>query len=146
MIYELGMLQQTCEFARRAKKKARKSAFLEAWSIHARNLLDIFYFDTPNKRLHPDDVIAEDFFDNSSAWRDCRPTQSEEMKTLSGRISKEIAHLTYTRTNFGTHGPKWPNSRITNEFRNVGRIFYHNVSADHIGKEFKSFFASTTKK
>lgn len=141
LIYEFGMLQQTCELARTEDVRARKSAFLESFAIHARNLLDFFYSPAgPKKYPQPDDVIAEDFFDSPSSWHNNRPAKSEVMKSLHRRVAKEIAHLTYERLNNMTVGPKWPNSQIANEMRAVILKFKELAPANRIGKNFNSFF------
>lgn len=143
LIYEFGMLQQTCELARHEEVRARKNAFLESWTIHARNLFDFFYSSQrPDKKPRADDVIAEDFFDCYSTWRSVRPSPSADLSKLGRRVGKEIAHLTYTRADSGPTGPKWPNSRITNEFRMIILKFREVVPADCVGRKFSTYFSS----
>jgi hypothetical protein len=48
---------------------SRFNLTLESFVIHARALLQFLYAETPR----PDDVIAEDFFEDPSAW----PARSE---------------------------------------------------------------------
>ncbi|MCX5792400.1 MAG: hypothetical protein NTY45_09370 [Elusimicrobia bacterium] len=137
IIYELGMLQQTCRFARAETIRGRKNAFLESWTIHARNLLYFFYSPNGSKKCpRRDDVIAEDFFNEESVWRLKRPTKSLIMKNFNRRVGKEIAHLTYV----GAFGLQWPNSRITNEIREICLRFYEVVPSSRIGPKFVNFF------
>jgi len=135
------MLQRTCEFARQEEENEKRNAFFESWGIHARNLLSFFYSPTDSKYCpRPDDVIAEDFFDNDSKWRTNRPDKSQTLIALAKRIGKEVAHLTYVRVNYGSVGPKWPISIVTNEMRRIILKFYELVPSDWIGPEFKKFF------
>lgn len=146
LVFEFGMLQQTCESARVEDVRARKNAFLESFAIHARNLLDFFYSpDGPRKYPQPDDVIAEDFFDVASDWHNERPTKSDILASLHRRVNKEVAHLTYERLKNMTVGPSWPNSRITNEFREVILSFRKLAPACRLGEEFRRFFDAPTE-
>lgn len=137
VIYELGMLQQTCEFARNETERERRNAFLESWTIHARTLLNFLYSPAgPSKYPRPDDVIAEDYFDEASGWQLNRPIKSSSLEKFNQRVGKEIAHLTYS----GAFGQKWPNSRITNEIGAICVKFSEVVPSGRIGSEFVKFF------
>jgi hypothetical protein len=138
------MLQQTCESARLEDVRFKKCAFLESWTIHARNLLDFFYSPQgPKKQPRTDDVIAEDFFDEPFCWINNRPSPSDRLQELAKRVGREIAHLTYVRTDFGVTGPKWPSGRITNEFRQIIFKFCELVPSERIGQECVRFFKAT---
>lgn len=142
LIYEFGMLHQTCELARHEDVRAKKNAFLESWAMHARNLFDFFYSThEPTKKPRIDDVIAEDFFLDSSFWPSVRPNPSEDLTKLGKRVAKEIAHLTYARASAGPIGPKWPNSRLTNEFRTIVLKFRAVVPSEHVDSRFISYFS-----
>ena len=49
---------------------------------------------------NPDEIIAEDFFDEPERWQEYRLDKSELLKLIHWRVEKEMTHLTYTRMQF----------------------------------------------
>lgn len=144
IVYEFQMLQQTCELARAEEDVLRRNAFLESFTIHARNLLDFFYSPQgPKKFPKPDDVIAEDFFDDPTLWHTKRPGKSDILSTVHLRVGKEIAHLTYHRLSVTKTGKQWPNSRIANEIRTVFMRFKELAPPDRLSPVVAKFFDNT---
>jgi len=141
LIHEFQMLQQTCELARQEDNPIVRNAFLIAFAIHARNLLDFFYAPSGPKRWpREDDVIAEDFFDNPIEWWNSRPTKSQYLLALGARVGKEVAHLTYMRLRTMSKGRLWANSSITNEMRDILLHFQSLTPSTRMGQEFVAFF------
>ena len=88
------------------------NAILESFTVHARLLLDFLYSDHPKA----DDVIAEDFLEDPSAWQDQRPQQSQTVAAVHRRVGKEVAHLTYARHEITPEAKLWPFAAIAQEF------------------------------
>lgn len=88
--------------------KAVSNAFLNAMLMSARSLIAFLYSYNPRDS----DIVAEDFFDDPSAWHAKRVVPSPEMAdgTLMGSISKHLAHLTWDRTD--EEKPLWGGFRI----------------------------------
>ena len=71
------------------------NALLEAHTVHARALYAFFFQDCRK----PDDAVAGDFV---SQWASLRPTPGAALESVSPRVGKEIAHLTYGRLAYRT--------------------------------------------
>ncbi len=88
--YEFQMIQFISEKIPTAEGFAR-SALIESFAVHFRNLADFFY---PG-RLLDDDLTAANYFDSSNEWK---PTPASELlKESRIRANKEISHITYQR-------------------------------------------------
>jgi hypothetical protein len=70
-----------------------RDASLEAFLIHARNLID-FFIGPSNQR--PNDILASDFFVDPIVWRG---VQRSGLDRDRERIGRKLAHLTYHRIN-----------------------------------------------
>ncbi len=72
------------------------NAMLHSCLLAARNLCEFLY--SP-KQPRPDDIVAEDFFDNPDDWKKLRPPSQAEFEegSLAGIISRRLLHLTYER-------------------------------------------------
>ena len=77
-----------------------KNSLLESFVIHARNLIDFFNGKESKKE---DDILLRDFNINKDLYKvfDYHPLELEktEIEKQYDRMSKEISHLTYKRTN-----------------------------------------------
>jgi hypothetical protein len=71
---------------------AAQDAWLEAFLIHVRNLID-FFIGPSRKGL--DDIVAEDFFADPNTW--ARGVQRDGLDKVRARIGRKLAHLTYHR-------------------------------------------------
>lgn len=100
-----------------------KNAFLESFVIHARVLLQFLYDETPR----PDDVIAEDFFKDPSAWRSSRPAMTALLSTVRRRVGKEAAHLTYARQVVNPEDKPWEFLSIARDLRQAMALFFSST-------------------
>jgi hypothetical protein len=83
------------------------NALLESFTIHLRSLINFFYSDSAYAKS--DDILAEHYFSEKEYWGTIRPFHSkEELRKIKTRVSKEIAHLTYTRNKTSTIPNDWP--------------------------------------
>ncbi|MCC6653325.1 MAG: hypothetical protein IT348_19395 [Candidatus Eisenbacteria bacterium] len=90
------LLDSTTGFTSSRNERLKSNLLLHSFLLASRNLLAFLYSHDP--RLT--DLIAEDFFDSPSDWRRVRPSVAVEVTdgTISGNISKRLAHLTWDRT------------------------------------------------
>jgi hypothetical protein len=84
------------------------NALLESFLVHARSLIEFLYSADPR----PDDVAADDFFDDASVWRRERSSQTDLMMAVPRRVGKEIAHLTYSRLGVAPEQKTWSAMQI----------------------------------
>jgi len=108
------------------------NALLESFVVHVRALMDFLYNDNPK----PDDVIAEDYFENAEEWRKLRPVLSESLKQAKRRAGKEVAHLTYARIEVTPETKPWRFVDIANEIAAVLNTFLGNVPKSKLGKQW----------
>lgn len=97
LLYEIQMLNETGKIlstfnADPANDRDRiiQNALIESFALHARSLTAFLYPENPKA----DDVIADDFLDDYSAWQRRRPPMSSLLNTIHPRVGKEVAHLT----------------------------------------------------
>ena len=111
--------------------RVTNNAFIEAFGVHVRSLLDFFY-----TKGQDDDVVATHFFASSSVWENARPFKSkEDLQKIKNRINKEIAHLTYARQN--AKSKVWPFKEIQDDLNKVSEVFYSHVTKDLLGDRWK---------
>jgi hypothetical protein len=83
------------------------NALFESHTVHARALF-AFFFQGPNK---PEDAVASDYVRD---WPRIRPKPAAILNTVSPRVGKEIAHLTYGRLAYKTDDERqWRFTEIT---------------------------------
>lgn len=108
---------------------ALNNAVLESFTLHARILLNFLYAWEPK----PDDVIAEDYFDEPSQWLTVRPEKTETLNVMiPTRVGKEVAHLTYARLDITAEAKQWPFIQIANEINTVFNAFLNNVAKNRL--------------
>jgi len=100
LCYEIRMLLMTDLLLLRENKIPRDPGRLDEWTIHnalfeahtihARALYGFFFQDARK----PDDAVAGDYVMD---WSLNRPAPASVLGTVSPRVGKEIAHLTYGR-------------------------------------------------
>lgn len=97
-----------------------RNADIEAFAVHCRALTDFLY-----DKKKPRTYVAKDFFDESGTWTSKRPPKSSRLRTIAGRASAEVAHLSYDRAH---PAPPWDYSGIWADLSEVLRIFLANAS------------------
>lgn len=119
--YEMDMLLATACLLSKApgRPKAVGYAFLEAFLVHARNLIEFFHQDKPNKK-YPLDVRA---FDYAPKWKtnDVKRLARRLYRSHHGEISKRMSHLTLKRTEIEQE--TWDYSSIRNDLRTLWSTF-----------------------
>lgn len=103
------------------------NAMLETFLIHARNLIDFFYNDSPRK----DDVVAKDFV---SDWETLRPTFTVLLVETRDNANKHLTHLTYARIDL-TEPWKWHFEEIESNLVEVLNKFFETVSEECLCSE-----------
>jgi hypothetical protein len=116
-----------------------KNATLEAFTIHARSILDFFYLPEQNRPLHKDQVLADDYFhDDPSTWRSKRPERTPILNEVNNRVNREIAHLTYNRLEMLSIMNKWPALQIRDGLFMILGAFITLVPASRIDDELRT--------
>jgi hypothetical protein len=112
-----------------------KNALLEAFTVHARVLLNVFYPAKP--RL--DDVLASDYFDDPGAWERERPPLSPTLQMVDGRVGKEVAHLTYARLAVTPEQKLWPFIEIARDMARVVIEFDRLAPVLRLGSQWREY-------
>lgn len=103
--YEYQMLRTIArEVSTGMRPQLLTNALLESFVIHLRALIDFFY---PPERTKPDDMLATDYFPDSTTWETARPPISDVLRNARTRAHKEIAHLTYARLDVTSDTKPW---------------------------------------
>jgi hypothetical protein len=78
-----------------------RNALMEAFAIHARNLLDFLY-----EKPRGDDASACHYLkDPAEWWTTEKPTVPDHLRR---RVNKEVTHLTYERLKVPPDKKRWP--------------------------------------
>lgn len=137
VIYEIKMLIETSQME--GKNCNQHNAILESFLIHTRNLID-FLWRNPK---YPDDVSVNDFLND-----DFLELSDEIHKDLTNKISKHLAHITYTR-NKPKENKGWEKEKILNIVHQRLDEFFCRVDKDLLGEEwhngFKDYWNSIQK-
>lgn len=88
-VYEIKMLRTTYQLLSCTTEQGRANAFIESFIIHARVLID--FFESEPKR---DDAVAAHF---TRAGTFAAVATKSISRDLRRKMSKQIAHLTYSR-------------------------------------------------
>lgn len=134
--YEIGMLVKTCKEIEKCpptdpEKRTYHNALLESFTIHTRNLYDFLY-----EYGRSDDIVAIDYSDQVTAWRDPKP---DSLVCIKNEISKRLAHLTYRRTEIGPEAKSWPVGRIANDLKEVLQRFLDHVDEEKLHPDLKAW-------
>lgn len=114
------------------------NALLESFTIHLRSLIDFFYLDSMNAKS--DDVLAEHFFTDHDRWKQCRPYHSkEQLAKIKNRVSKEVAHLTYTRNQSVKILKDWPIFEYKELIFEALKVFLSCVDKSLISDKWNNF-------
>lgn len=128
--YEIQMLYGTANLLAQGNiySWAVHNALLESFLIHVRIMLEFLYAQKP----WPDDVIAEDFFDDPNEWVQARPKKSDLLKDAHKRAGKQLAHLSYTRLAITPEKKAWRFMKIAKQVDQVFKKFLKIVPANRL--------------
>lgn len=104
------------------------SLILEAFLIHARNLINFLYYGSNPE--NNDEILAESFFDDPIYWKKNKVKISSFMRQQKEDIQHYLAHLTKDRVSL--QSKKWNNSQITEEINKAFSQFLQLVPQDRI--------------
>jgi hypothetical protein len=140
--YEFSMfLFITKELIKGYPPGVHNNAFLEAFALHIRNLIDFLYNDNPKN----DDVYAGDFFGNIDDWRNKRPTITELLEKSKKRANKEVSHLTYKRIDITPEEKKWHYVKIYKDMLKSFEMFVKIVDKQLLGPDWDDFLQHPEK-
>jgi hypothetical protein len=130
--YEIDMLIATAQELSTGRHAGTpiNNALLEAFSIHARAVLDVFY---PPTNARDDDVVAQDFLPAGTDWAASCPKITVPLANVRARTGKEIAHLTYARLAVPDDRKPWPFTEILRDLEVLVGAFTAVVSPDNLG-------------
>ncbi|MDP2661639.1 MAG: hypothetical protein Q8R28_13000 [Dehalococcoidia bacterium] len=98
---------------------AIRNALTESFSIHAHVLRDFLYLGGSQ----PDDVLAEDFFDNVATWIERRPEESSLLRAIHARPGEQSPRMPLARFNIAPESREWDIVGVARDLRAVLRAF-----------------------
>lgn len=122
--YEWRMLNETADFWENAPEGYKKSAFIESFLIHCRNLVE-FLFHNQNS-----DYLVAMYYTNKT-WA---PTKTALLKRWD--IHKYVAHLTFYR-NKGI--VDWPVQDLRREINQLMHKFVETAQDDLINNNLRNY-------
>jgi len=107
------------------------NSLLHSFLVASRNLCHFLYSHKPQ----PNDIIADDFFEDPNEWRNSRPEALPELADGSfvRLISRRLLHLTYYRA-AGTK-PTWTGFPIAWELAKALEVFVSQVPSQRLSDE-----------
>jgi hypothetical protein len=133
LLYEIEMLNETGKILSTFKAdpdvdrdRIIQNCLIESFALHARSLTAFLYPENPKA----DDVVADDFLDDHSAWLEKRPPISNLLEAVHPRVGKEVAHLTYLRICITDEQRRWPFVKIAVEINLALREFVNLLPSD----------------
>lgn len=118
LLYEFQLFLWTGKELGRPHVSPMRSALIESFVIHLRNLIDFFF--TP--RSHDDDVIAADL---CPGWSESISPKLDEAKK---RANKELNHLTLGRKSGFDPSKPWDVGGLFDEVHSVAQRFAAQAS------------------
>lgn len=140
LFYEFSMFITTAEEMGSGKYPQGttvNNALIEAFVIHARNLLYFLY----GEKKEPDDAVASDFFSDQKAWIKIRPKTPDNLKNVGKRVGKEVAHLTYSRLGVTPDTKPWHFVDITKDMMKVFDKFLENVPRELLHDSWNQYYS-----
>jgi hypothetical protein len=128
LLYEIQMFRWLAATVPPMPVGHEKSAFLESFAVHLRNLIDFFF----PQNARPTDVIAADFYDDPAKWNLAISTTTLELART--RANKEVSHLTLDRK-YGKDQDPWPIVDWYREIRTTAKAFTAGASVDKLSPE-----------
>lgn len=115
-----------------------RNSQLETFALHTRNLVHFFY----PENARDDDMIAEDFFADPASWRrTVCPSKNFSLGSASGRVNKEVAHLTYARLGKTDEEWNWRPLEIVQILHPVIQKFLEGVRSFGVDASFIQEYA-----
>ena len=129
LFYEIWMLYEvTYRLARGIPDTVMANTAVESFVIHSAIVLDFLF----NKKLKPDDVIANDFIDDKDTWKKVYEPHLERFVFVSQRCHKEMAHLSYKRLEVSLDDKPWHFVGIAREISNLVDSFIDLANKDSL--------------
>jgi hypothetical protein len=142
LYHELTMFWKLADILPKQVSGIIKTALLESYVIHLRNLIEFFYRRRTDLREYERNlVIAEDFFDDSTAC--LVPKKSDELKRARDRAHEEVSHLTTGRIG---EGEDWKVVQLSNEIKAVATGFAREASRAKLHEKVILFLLSPEAK
>jgi hypothetical protein len=91
--YEIDMLRYAYQRLLDFVPQEEGNAFIECFCVHARNLLDFFWDETPKRKNY---AVARHF--TSPSYKPFEDLSPKKKNGLYGKLHDQIVHLTYGRT------------------------------------------------
>lgn len=133
--HELRMMNFTAEHFEKQNHLDIKSALLESFLIHCRNLIDFFY-PTDFCKKDKDNILAEHYVE---AWPN---NISDGLNNYRKMVNKKLAHLSYSRI----EGTEWPIAELQNIINGLMREFIQKAPTDKLSYELRGYhFSPPTK-
>jgi hypothetical protein len=105
------------------------NVFLEAFTIHARALLQFFF---PTGLLKDTDVLAVDYVADGAAWHTALGAKPTTLEAVNSRVGTEIAHLSYNRLEVGPEAKGWNVAAIHRALLGLVVVFVEHVPSDKL--------------
>ena len=131
--YEIDMFHWSVDtMLKNQEDRFLRNAIVESFAIHTRNLIHCFY----PKKPHPDDVIANHFFDPPDRWDNLRPQPDPSLGAIYKRVSREVAHLSFKRLGKTPQEKLWFYCKTFQIMEPVIQKFIENASKHKLDDSF----------
>ena len=116
--YEIEMLAWTASFLIGMSRSSLsgplvtvvRNSFLDAFAIHARNLVDFLYKRHAGSDQETD-VVVQDYIDEAKL-KGTLPAMTPALTVVNRKANKQVAHLTIERIEYEKHGKGWDFGQI----------------------------------
>jgi hypothetical protein len=132
LLHELELLMWTASQISSANPPALRSALVESFAIHLRNLID-FFFPHPRQSSRDDDVLAVHFY---PGWNE---TISPALDMAKERANKEISHLTLERKDGLDPTKPWDAVALSEDVHKVAKRFAAGADRKKLHPDVQSF-------
>ncbi len=102
------------------------NSLLEAFVLHASNILDFFY-KPPAK---PDDARAVHYVRDAEAFKKALPSFTRKFGGFTRKRNKEVVHLSYTRLYVRPEEKRWGSPKITKDIRKIVDLFLDHADPE----------------
>lgn len=109
-------------------RRVVKNCLIEAFAIHARCLIEFFFYSP-----HPTYVRGADFFADPLAWSDRRPSRTRAVSEAEEKASALAAHVSVRRIELIEAGEKsWDFDAVFTDLDIVWRMFLEHALPDRL--------------